>query len=249
MTTVLIADDEPIARELLRFTLLEVNSHLEVVEECGNGRQAVESALRLQPDMVLLDVKMPLMDGLQAGMIIKRHLPDVFLVYVSAYDDFSYAQKAITIGTAAYLLKPVDLAAIEELLKRMTRKQPRVVESSDDTETDQPSRQDALLHVLGYIDKHLDEALTLKTLAEEAAYHPASLSRAFKRSFGVGLSEYITSLRIERAQSLLLRYPSMSIQEVATSCGFASPQYFHSVFHDYLSCSPSDFRSRLVKKP
>lgn len=103
---VLIVDDHTVVREGSR-QLLEQDDQLEVVGEAGNGAEAVQLAGRLNPDVVLMDLALPDMTGVEAARKIREHDPDVKIVVLSAYDDQDYVVAAMDVGAAAYLLKTV----------------------------------------------------------------------------------------------------------------------------------------------
>lgn len=110
----LIADDEPIAREVLRGEL-EPFHDVVVVGEAENGRQALERIAEMQPDLVFLDLQMPVMNGLEVVSNLKGgHLP--VIVIVTAYDE--YAIQAFEAGAIDYLLKPVSAARLQKTIDR-----------------------------------------------------------------------------------------------------------------------------------
>jgi DNA-binding NarL/FixJ family response regulator len=103
---VLLCDDSPQIRELLRIVLeLEGN---EVVGEAGNGREAVEEAERLQPDVVLLDLSMPVMDGLEALPEIRRVAPEARIIVLSGFDNDRLVSQALALGADQYVPKGGD---------------------------------------------------------------------------------------------------------------------------------------------
>ncbi len=107
MVKLLIVDDEVVLREYIRYVLTEENISMKIDEACS-GREAIEKIEMLKPDIILLDIKMPGMDGLEVAAELKRHYPWLKIVILTAYDDFSYAHRAIQIGISHYLLKPVS---------------------------------------------------------------------------------------------------------------------------------------------
>ena len=115
---VLVVDDEPLARERLS-ALLHECAGAAVVGEAGDGRAAVEAVERLQPDVVLLDIRMPLMDGIEAA----RHLADFehppAVIFCTAYDEHALA--AFDAGAVDYLVKPVRLERLRGALERARR--------------------------------------------------------------------------------------------------------------------------------
>lgn len=101
---ILLADDHGIVREGLRM-YLRYDPDLEIVGEAGNGKEAVEQAKRLQPDLVLMDILMPIMDGLEATAAIRRELPDAEVIVMTSVLDDAVIQRAIAAGAIGYLLK------------------------------------------------------------------------------------------------------------------------------------------------
>ena len=106
MTRVLLCDDSPQIRELVRIVLeLEGN---EVVSEAENGREAVDEAERLQPDVILLDLSMPVMDGLEALPEIKRVAPEARIIVLSGFDNDRLVSQALALGADHYVPKGGD---------------------------------------------------------------------------------------------------------------------------------------------
>ena len=116
---VLIADDAPDIRLLLRMYLTD--SRLEVVGEATNGSEAVELAASEQPDAVILDLAMPVMDGLQAIPLIKEASPDTKIVVLSGFDADRMAERALKLGADTYLQKGVALGDISQTLWNLCR--------------------------------------------------------------------------------------------------------------------------------
>src|ERR1700704_7168723 len=101
---VIIADDHELARLGLR-TMLEPEPDLEVVGEAGTGREAVELSHQLQPDLVLMDIRMPDLDGLVATRAIKEELPRTSILIVTLSEDPDYLLEALRVGAAGFVLK------------------------------------------------------------------------------------------------------------------------------------------------
>lgn len=102
----IIADDHPMVREGLKVSL-ESEHNIEVLDDVANGQAALDSASRLMPDMVLMDISMPGMSGLDACEAFKKQLPDVRILIVTMHDNREYVMKAIQSGAAGYVLKDV----------------------------------------------------------------------------------------------------------------------------------------------
>src|SRR5918997_4083424 len=112
-----LADDHDLVREGIR-AVLEGEPDLEVVGEASNGREAVEVCKQLRPDLVLMDVRMPEMDGLAATRAVKAELPETSVVMVTMHESPDYLLEAIAAGAAGYILKD---AAGERLVEAVRR--------------------------------------------------------------------------------------------------------------------------------
>ncbi len=109
MISALIVDDEDLSRYAARKLISDLYSDVSVTGEAANGREAVELARELRPDLVIMDVRLPGLDGLEAARRVTEVCRKARIVIVSAYDDFTYAQKALNLGLAGYLLKPLSV--------------------------------------------------------------------------------------------------------------------------------------------
>ncbi|MDF2627689.1 MAG: YesN2 [Symbiobacteriaceae bacterium] len=116
---ILVADDEPIERTALKVIVQRYVPGAEVVGEACTGRQAVELAETLRPDVILMDINMPGMTGLEALREIRDRSPAVRCLIVSAYDHFHFAQEALRLGAVDYLLKPVKQNQMVDVLGRL----------------------------------------------------------------------------------------------------------------------------------
>ncbi len=114
-----IVDDEALERKALQKMIRDHLPNMEVVAEAANGREAVEIANEYKPDAMLIDIKMPGIDGLEAIELIRRHHPDMKFIIVSAFDTFEYAKQAMRHGVKEYLLKPSRKEEVIGALRRV----------------------------------------------------------------------------------------------------------------------------------
>jgi len=120
---VLVVDDAANLRELLTL-LLETEDDFEVVGTAADGEQALEAATRLQPDIVLLDLAMPRMDGLQALPELRSRLPEARIVIFSGFDQGGLVEEALKIGADAYLEKGASVTSLVALLRDLQQRKP-----------------------------------------------------------------------------------------------------------------------------
>lgn len=119
---VLIADDHPLLRHGLR-QVLEFADNITVVGEAANGRQAFELARQVRPDVVLLDVNMPEMNGLEAARAIKAEMPGMAVVILTVHDAEDYLVEAVQAGVEGYVLKDADSSDVVEAIRTCSRGQ------------------------------------------------------------------------------------------------------------------------------
>ncbi len=108
MIKVFLVEDEYAIREGIKRSVNWESNGFELVGEAGDGEVAFPKILKLRPDILITDIRMPFMDGLELAELVKKELPDIRIIVLSGYDDFNYAKKAISIGVEEYILKPVS---------------------------------------------------------------------------------------------------------------------------------------------
>jgi len=111
-----IVDDEELARDGLRSWVSRVHPELNLCGEAGDGERALQEIVDLKPEIVLMDIRIPHMDGLEVAAGIRETLPWVQIIIISGYDEFEYARRAMKLGITSYILKPVEWDALEAAL-------------------------------------------------------------------------------------------------------------------------------------
>jgi DNA-binding NarL/FixJ family response regulator len=117
---VLLVDDQALFREGLE-TLLSVHKDLQVVGQASNGQEALEVATKVQPDVILMDVRMPILDGVRATYLLKEALPQCRVIVLTTFDDDEYIFDALRTGAVGYLLKDVASAQLVEAIRAASR--------------------------------------------------------------------------------------------------------------------------------
>jgi DNA-binding NarL/FixJ family response regulator len=120
MIRLLLVDDQGIIREGLR-SLLEAKADLSIIGEAENGKVAVELALSLQPDVVLMDVRMPIMDGVAATRILTEQAPDIKVLVLTTFNDDEYVIQALRSGAKGYLLKDTPSNELADAIRAIHR--------------------------------------------------------------------------------------------------------------------------------
>lgn len=119
MVKVFLVEDEAIIRRGIKKNVEWEKNGFAFVGEAGDGEYAYPQILKTEPDILITDIKMPFMDGLELSRLVKKALPDTKIIILSGYNEFDYAKEAITIGISEYLLKPITAASLTAVLRKV----------------------------------------------------------------------------------------------------------------------------------
>lgn len=247
---IVVAEDEEIARRALRLLCEKSKCPVEVVSEASTGRQVLEALEHARPDIILMDVVMPGMDGLEAARLAREKYPATKVAIVSAYEKFDYAQQALRAGAVDYLLKPVRPEQLETLLgklcaeldaERDRQDNAPVLEQSATIDISQRPHAHVLKLAQEFIAAHYAQSLTLEQVAAHVALSPPYFSRIFKQEMGCTFIEYLTRARMDEARRLL-RTTTLSLAEISYAVGYQNPNYFSEVFKSLEGMTASAYR-------
>lgn len=255
MYRVLVAEDEDIIRKGLVYSVPWAEMDCCVVAEARNGVEGVDAIRKHQPDIVIADINMPVMDGLK---MIKETYEEYeyATIILSGYSSFEYAQEAFMYGVIGYLLKPFDREEIREAVQR-AKKELEVrriyMNSERDREgwkqlslLEEPSgsykEQDGVVRqMLDYIGENYQKKVVMRDVVDSLNYSETFLNKKFKEAMGVTFIEYLNRYRIQKALEILQKNPHIRVHEVAWKCGISDEKYFRNVFKKYIGCSPKEY--------
>jgi two-component system, response regulator YesN len=238
---VFIAEDEPPIAELIASIVDEAPSGFSAVFIAHDGRTMLDRLATRRPTLLLADIRMPVMDGLELIESARRLYPDLPCVVLTSHSDFEYARTALRTGAMDYLLKSSLPEGLEEILLR-TR------ESLGFGAPEGP-RPDARLDAGARLKEHLDKIVRspfdLREVAETWGYNPLYLSRAFKSLLGVSPKRYHTRAKIELIITMLRRDRRLLLKEAAALIHFEDELYLAKVFRKETGTSYSEFKKKL----
>ena len=234
---VLLVDDEIMIREGFK-RLFDWEAHnCQVVGEAADGMEALAKIDTLDPDIAIMDINIPIMNGLKVIQLSRIKHPDTAFVIVSGYDDFSYCREALRLQITDYILKPVNYeefgACIDNLKIALFQRQSPKHQDRQEERT--------ITLITRYLQEHLAEEISLSILAEEFHLSAQYISQLFKSEIGVGFLAYLTSIRMEQAKKLLLSTP-LPIAEVSEQSGYGDYRVFTKVFKKSEGITPSQYR-------
>lgn len=232
----LIADDENLELKVLEKTVKKhFVDELEIFAS-SNGRKASQICDEVKPDIALLDIEMPGMNGIELAKYIKEKYADCIIIFITAYDRFDYAIEAMHIKAFDYLLKPWKEERLCELIDTAIEN----VRSMQKTDSIVHSQKDI---IKDYIDRNYKKDISAKDVAGILGYSDVYFSKVFKQLFDDNFINYLTKIRIDRAK-VLLKDVSFNIKEVGKSVGYADSNYFTKVFKRSVGMSPSEYRNK-----
>ena len=198
----LIVDDEVLIRKALSQYIDWESLNCVVHATASNGKEAIKIIEENKIDIVITDVKMPLIDGIELSRYICKNHPNITTVILSGYAEFEYAQSAIQYHVSQYLLKPISKEKIMSCIKDIVKQKATELPADDSMNTAEtaPKYSIFIKQAINYIDEHLTDDMTLETIAESVHSNASYLSRIFKKEVGTSVITYITDLRIKKAK-------------------------------------------------
>ena len=243
--TFVVAEDEERMRDYLARKTAELDRVFECVGTAADGEEAVELVERHLPDLLITDIKMPVVGGLELVERIRRTNPELRILIVSGYSEFEYARRAIELGVDDYVLKPIDLEKLREILRRIRIRLEASAGAVDaELGLDRAGAREAELakSVEVYLQENYRRPYSLERLASTFGCKPAYLLRLYRRITGRTPTQDIIRLRIEKAKRLLVGHPHIEVKQVAASVGYDDPLYFSRLFKKETGITPSSFR-------
>ncbi|UQZ87702.1 hypothetical protein C4J81_00095 [Deltaproteobacteria bacterium Smac51] len=237
---ILLADDEAIVRAFIKRVIEDERLPVAEVLEAADGLEAARLALSAEPDLAIVDNRMPGLSGLKVCELIHKEKPGIQVVILSAHDEFENVRKAFTSGALDYVLKPVHHKQIAELILNAAAR----LGAGESPERPVRDEGGSLIKaVKDYIEENIETELLLTDISRAVFSSPYHLSRKFKKITGQPLKDYIFSRRMTRALELL-KNADLSITEVAAMVGFNSSSYFATCFKAHTGRSPSRHRQK-----
>ncbi len=237
----LIADDEDTIRNGIAKYIQLHTDRFDKIYLAANGKEALDMILRDKPDIMFLDVQMPLMTGIEVMQEARRADALPYTMILSAYDEFKYCQQALRLGAKEYLLKPVRSSDILRMVNYAADELFGVVEQP---RMESAEEKDYLVELAReYVEEHYYENLMLADVAQKVGISAEYLSTLFQRQMAKGFVDYLNEIRVEHACAYL-RQNYLKTYEIAYKVGFRDEKYFSRVFKKIKGQSPSEYRKQ-----
>jgi len=242
LLNLLLVDDEVEIRQGMgRFFPWE-DLGFRLVAACENGKQAFDYVVRNPVDVVLCDIRMPVLDGLAFAKMVREAGVPLMLVFFSAHRDFEYARKAMEYRVRHFVLKSMKyehmIRLFREIRDELSAEGPSQVPAPS-TGEDQHAR--LVSAVTAYVKQHLAENPNLENMARQVGLSPDHLGKVFKATIGQNFSDFLMAERMEKAAGQLAR-TNLKTYEIGASVGYYNAKNFTRAFKAYHGVSPREYR-------
>ncbi len=219
-----------------------------VMGEAANGEEGIAMIRKCRPDIVITDIRMPKMMGLEMVEKIQELGLEPHVIFLTAYDDFVYAQQAVKLSAADYLLKPFKDGELESTILKIIEKNKRDTERKEqknqELKMDPGDKSKYIMDAIAYVDEnYANPNISVKAVADYLGISEGHLSHLFRKETDSTLMAFVTKRRMRVAMNLLQDYRH-KIYEVAEQVGYRNITYFSATFKKYVGVTPSEYQNR-----
>lgn len=243
MLRVLVVDDEAVARRGIVLGMDWAALGCAVVGEAGNGEEGLALARQLEPGLIITDIRMPRMDGIEMMNALRAQGCRAHVIVLTAYSDFAYARSALKFGADDYLLKPFRDQELENAVAGICGKL-RQASPGEIAPVVRGETSKYVQEAMRYIAEHYaDHEISITAIADFLNVSEGHLSHLFKKETNYTIGAYLTQYRVHMAMKLL-RNCRNKVYEVAERVGYRDVTYFGSTFKKWTGLSPSDYQDQ-----
>ncbi|WP_295212189.1 response regulator [Ruminococcus sp.] len=251
MYKILLAEDDADMRFIYSRMSVWKDSGFVIAKEVSNGRDALAAVKSEKFDLVLTDIRMPFIDGIQLLEKMNELGISIAVVFISSYDEFEYARKGLVLGAFDYLLKPVNEQKLGDMLKRVGDK--LAEQKGQNTFADnvlcalealgKRAEDNFTQDICAYFSNTSCRDISVEQAAEHFGFSRDYFGKMFRRQLGESFSRFSTLVKIEYAKELL-RQSGLKTYEISEELGYSSADYFTKVFKDITGLSPAQYKQR-----
>lgn len=250
MYNILLVEDDPAMRFLYSKMKVWSECGFKIAREVSNGKDALEVLGREKFDLIVTDIRMPFVDGIELLREIKKRGIDVCVIFVSSYDEFEYARQGLILGAFDYILKPVDEKKLEAVLERTAQCiSERAASSGISASVEAALRyigktgdeNSFVRQICEYFSENRSEIVTMDEAAEHFNFNKDYFGKLFKQNMGVTFNYFSSAVKVEYAKELLAT-GNYKTYQVSEKLGYSSPDYFTRIFKEMTGRTPSQYK-------
>lgn len=250
MYKILIVEDDSAMRFVYSKMKVWAEYGFRIADEASNGKAALELLDKNKYDLVISDIRMPFVDGIELLREIKSRGIDVHVMFISSYDEFEYARQGLVLGAFDYMLKPVTEEQLGQVLERV---KDALAEKRQDRELAEPvlaamqrtgvnaDENKTAYQFCVYLSENYDKIITMDEMAEHFNLSKDYFGKIFKQNMNAGFNYFYTLVKMEYAK-MLIGTGSYKTYQISEMLGYSSVDYFTKVFKEYIGETPSKFK-------
>jgi len=251
MYKLLVADDEMFVRKGIVCETDWKSLGFGEILEASNGREALEMIRSEKPDLIISDIRMPKMSGIEMLKAMREEKNDTPVIFLTAYSEFEYAREALKLYAFDYILKPFEDGELEAAVLRAREKILRFHNKNEEREgillpfdENSPGLSGYVRAAVRYMAVHYGESeITVAQIADAVGISEGHLSHCFKKETGYTVMAWLTRYRIQSAMKLLSDCRNR-VYETAEQVGYRDIAYFSSTFKKVTGITPSEYQNR-----
>ncbi|MFC5470506.1 response regulator [Cohnella suwonensis] len=245
-----VAEDEPLILQNLVKKIKSVDPAFHVVETALDGVSALRALETMPVDLLVTDIQMPGLDGLELIRQANIKFPNVLKVIISGYNEFEYARQALQHEVVDYLLKPVKTNELEGVLSKIKQKLSqergeRQAARLATLDNHDYTPEEVVRAVQQFLKSNFANELNLEGISRQFNFNPSYLTKIFIKHAGEPPSKYLITLRIGEAKRLLESEKSWSVKEIGERVGYPDPYYFSRIFKQVTGVTPREYRKEI----
>ena len=252
---VFLADDDKIIRMGLAKMIKSLSTEYEIVGQVANGEDALAFIMEHPIDVLITDIKMPVVDGVELIKALKKQEIAVKTIVLSGFDEYHYIRDSLKSGAIDYLLKPVDREELAEILQLLLEELQNEEKLRDvfpahqlpSTPTEKADESICAIVKLSheYIEKNYRGPICLSAVAEYVGLSDCYFSTLFKLETGKRFNDYLSELRIQKAKEILRTDAQAKIYEIGEMVGYEEIITFNRNFKKQTGQSPREYREQM----
>lgn len=240
MFKIVIIDDEELIRMGLAKLLTDAARGYVITGCFADGSEALNVIINSDVDVVITDIRMPEMDGLELIKIVRNMQNTIPFIILSGYSDFEYARTVFRYGAVDYLLKPVNQSELFKCLDKVAEAKGIPVHKEEAA----AGNKRVVELIKEIIRNEYTKELKLDEISQRVFLTPKYLSRMFKNETGINITDYLVYIRMDKAKQLLKDNMDMKVYEVANLVGYADSIFFNKIFKRLVGVTPLEYRNK-----